>query len=50
MAKHVVITDTAGTVTKTTVSDDETAREYENLPFETDHIASVTVTESRDSS
>ncbi|WP_327169528.1 hypothetical protein [Streptomyces subrutilus] len=46
MAKKIIITDTAGETTETVVSDDATARHYENLPFETDHIASVTVTDA----
>ncbi|MFJ8934192.1 hypothetical protein ACIRL0_00520 [Streptomyces sp. NPDC102365] len=45
MAKKIAITDIGGTTTETTVSDDDTAREFENLPFETDHIAVVTVTD-----
>ncbi|MEU0670910.1 hypothetical protein ABZ508_34400 [Streptomyces lavendulocolor] len=45
MPKKVTITDTSGTVTETTVSDDDTARPYEDLPFESEHIVSVTVTE-----
>lgn len=43
-AKKVTITDTNGTTTETTVSDNHTARHYEDLPFETNHIAIVTVT------
>ncbi|MCX4801767.1 hypothetical protein OG594_08895 [Streptomyces sp. NBC_01214] len=46
MAKHITITDTNGTTTETAVADDDTARHYENLPFETDHIVSVTVTDA----
>ncbi|MDT3396150.1 hypothetical protein RKE29_05760 [Streptomyces sp. B1866] len=42
----VTITDTSGTTIQTTVSDDDTARHFENLPFETDHIVAVTVTSS----
>ncbi|MFC7344588.1 hypothetical protein [Saccharopolyspora griseoalba] len=45
MAKKVVVTDANGQVTTTTVSDDATAREFEELPFETDHITSVTITD-----
>ncbi|MGW2724816.1 hypothetical protein [Streptomyces sp. NPDC001492] len=44
MTKKITITDTHGTTTETTVSDDDAARHYENLPFETDHITIVTVT------
>ncbi|MGQ4517363.1 hypothetical protein [Streptomyces sp. DW26H14] len=45
MAKKVTVTDTSGTTTETVVSDDETARHFEDLPFETDHIVTVTVTD-----
>lgn len=44
MAKKVTITESDGTVIETTVSDDATAREYENLPFQVGHIVNVTVT------
>lgn len=47
MTKKIAITDASGTTTETTVSDDDTARHYEDLPFETDHIVTVTVTELR---
>ncbi len=50
MGKRVTITDTSGTVTVTTVADDETARDFENLPFEAPHIALVTVTDADDRS
>lgn len=45
MAKTVTITDINGTTIETTVSDDDAARHYENLPFETDHIVIVTVSD-----
>lgn len=41
--KKVVITDDEGKVTETVVSTEETARSFENLPFETKHIVSVSV-------
>lgn len=45
--KQVTITDDKGEVIETTVSDDETAREYENLAFEPGgHIVKVTVTDT----
>lgn len=43
MSKKIVITDNEGQAIETVVSDDAVARHYEDLPFETDHIASVTV-------
>ncbi|MFI7089717.1 hypothetical protein ACIBUR_39810 [Streptomyces anulatus] len=43
---RITITDTTGTVTETTTTDQDVAREYENLPFEADHIAIVTVTDN----
>lgn len=43
--KRITITDTQGQTTKTTVTDDTAAREYEDLPFKTDDIAIVTVTD-----
>lgn len=45
MGKKVVVTDANGKTTETSVNDDATAREFENLPFEADHITSVTVTD-----
>jgi hypothetical protein len=44
--KKITVTDTAGTTTVTTVSDDDTARHYEDLPFQAPHIESVTVTDA----
>lgn len=46
MAKKftVTVTDADGQRIETTVSDNDTAREYEDLPFEADHINNVTVT------
>ncbi|MEU6664280.1 hypothetical protein [Streptomyces sp. NPDC046821] len=46
MPKKVVVTDVNGKTTETVVSDDATARHYEDLPFEADHISSVTVTDA----
>ncbi|MFJ3638032.1 hypothetical protein [Streptomyces sp. NPDC090112] len=48
--KRIVITDTSGAVTETTVADESTASEFERLPFETDHIALVTVTDTQETS
>ncbi|GGV45926.1 hypothetical protein [Streptomyces spectabilis] len=48
MAKLVTITESDGRVIETTVSDDATAREYEDLPFQAPHVASVTVTNADD--
>ncbi|MFC0602303.1 hypothetical protein [Streptomyces palmae] len=45
MAKKITITEADGTVIETTVSDDSVAREYEELPFQVDHITTVTVTD-----
>ncbi|MFY0516086.1 hypothetical protein ACOMD4_37725 [Streptomyces anulatus] len=42
---RITITDTSGTVTETTTTDQDVARAYETLPFEADHIAVVTVTD-----
>lgn len=42
---EVTITQSDGTVITTTVSSDSVAREYEDLPFQVDHIATVTVTD-----
>lgn len=46
MGKKVTVTDTAGHTTETTVSDDAAAREYEKLPFETEHIDRVDVSDA----
>ncbi|MFD4392587.1 hypothetical protein [Streptomyces sp. NPDC058495] len=48
MAQHITVTQSDGTVTEITVSDPTIAREYESLPFQADHIASVTVTVTDD--
>lgn len=48
MSKKVTVTDTSGATVTASVSDDDTAREYEALPFETEHIACVTVTDDTD--
>ncbi|MEV2256992.1 hypothetical protein AB0I94_41735 [Streptomyces sp. NPDC050147] len=45
MAKKVTITESDGDVIETTVSDDATAREYEDLPFQVGHIVTVTITD-----
>ncbi|MFE4539638.1 hypothetical protein ACFRKB_32010 [Streptomyces scopuliridis] len=45
MAMKVTVVDVNGETTETTVSDNETARHFEDLPFEADHITSVTVTD-----
>ncbi|MEU9568160.1 hypothetical protein AB0D16_40385 [Streptomyces sp. NPDC048161] len=45
---RIAITDTSGTVTETTTSDPDVARQFEQLPFEADHIAVVTVTTDDD--
>ncbi|MEU6294867.1 hypothetical protein [Streptomyces erythrochromogenes] len=50
MGKRITIVDTNGTVTTTTVADDETARSFEDLPFEAPHVALVTVTDADDRS
>jgi hypothetical protein len=44
MAKKVTIYESDGDVIETTVSDDATARAYEDLPFQVGHIVNVTVT------
>ncbi|MFB7957969.1 hypothetical protein [Streptomyces sp. NPDC056045] len=43
---RITITQTDGTVTETTTTDPDVAREYESLPFEADHIVSVDVDEN----
>ncbi|MFI0914327.1 hypothetical protein [Streptomyces abikoensis] len=48
MARKITITEADGDVTVTTVSDDPTAREYENLPFQVGHIVRVDVTDTDD--
>lgn len=45
MAKRITITESDGEVIETVVSDDVTAREYEDLPFRVGHVVSVTVTD-----
>lgn len=45
MATKITITESDGSVIETTVSDNETARAYEDLPFQVGHIVNVTVTE-----
>jgi hypothetical protein len=48
MAKKVTIVDTHGqTQAETTVSDSD-ARYYEDLPFESDNVSHVTVTNTDD--
>ncbi|WP_159394463.1 hypothetical protein [Streptomyces sp. NRRL S-495] len=42
--QHITVTAADGTVTKTSTTDPDVAREFENLPFETDHVVSVQVT------
>lgn len=46
MAKKITITEADGTVIQTTVTDETTAREYEELPFQVGHIVDVTVTDA----
>lgn len=46
MAKKVTITESDGDVIETTVSDDATAREYENPPFQVGTVARVDVTDA----
>jgi hypothetical protein len=46
--QHITVITTSGEITQTTTTDPEVARQYENLPFEADHIASVTVTVTED--
>ncbi|MFG2667665.1 hypothetical protein ACGFY6_25900 [Streptomyces sp. NPDC048387] len=45
MAKLITITESDGSVIETTASDDATAREYEELPFQVGHVVSVSVTD-----
>lgn len=46
MAKKITITEADGDTIETTVSDDATAREYEDLPFQVGHIVTVNVTDA----
>lgn len=46
MSKKVVVVEATGKTTEVIVSDDNAARPYEDLPFEADHVTSVTVTEA----
>ncbi|MGW1043697.1 hypothetical protein [Streptomyces sp. NPDC002547] len=48
MAKKITIQQADGDVIETTVSDDSVAREYEELPFQVDHIVNVTVVDADD--
>ncbi|WP_432069297.1 hypothetical protein [Streptomyces sp. AA1529] len=49
MAKKITIIDTHGmTQAETTARDNEAARYYENLPFESDNVARVDVTDTDD--
>ncbi|MFB6512091.1 hypothetical protein ACWCYZ_16750 [Streptomyces virginiae] len=45
MTKKITITQSDGSSIETTVTDDATARQYEDLPFQVDHIVTVTVTD-----
>ncbi|MBE9500759.1 hypothetical protein IHE61_31140 [Streptomyces sp. GKU 257-1] len=45
MTEHIEIIGTDGSVTRTQVSDPETARAFEDLPSEAPHIAKVIVYE-----
>ncbi|MFF3540023.1 hypothetical protein ACFYXP_39695 [Streptomyces sp. NPDC002466] len=42
--QHITVTTTTGETIQTVTTDPEVAREYEALPFEAAHIASVDVT------
>ncbi|MFF6781413.1 hypothetical protein [Streptomyces sp. NPDC012510] len=46
MAKKVTIYESDGDTIETTVSDDETAREYEELPFQVGTITRVDITDA----
>lgn len=46
MTKKITITESDGDITETTVSNDETAREYEDLPFQVGRVVRVTVTDA----
>ncbi|WP_438297821.1 hypothetical protein [Streptomyces sp. HUAS TT7] len=48
MAKKITVHQADGSVVETTVSDDSVAREYEDLPFQADHIVNVTVVDADD--
>lgn len=48
MAKKITITEADGDVTEITVTDDDTARHYEDLPFQVGHIVRVDVTVTDD--
>ncbi|MGD6757274.1 hypothetical protein [Streptomyces sp. BH105] len=45
MTKKITIVQSDGDVVETTVSDEETAREYEELPFQVGHVVRVDVTD-----
>lgn len=46
MAKKVTIYESDGDVIETTVTDDDTARAYEDLPFQVGRITRVDVTDA----
>ncbi|MFD3907850.1 hypothetical protein ACFXOL_10925 [Streptomyces californicus] len=46
--KKITVHQADGEVIETTVSDDSVAREYEELPFQVDHIVNVTVADADD--
>ncbi|WP_159058924.1 hypothetical protein [Streptomyces caeruleatus] len=48
MAKKITVIDNNGTTTEITVTDDDTARHYEDLPFTAPHITVVTVTDDNE--
>lgn len=48
MAKKVRITESDGDTYEITVSTEDTAREYEELPFQVGRIVDVTVTNAND--
>jgi hypothetical protein len=45
VTKRITIFESDGDVVETTVSDDATAREYEELPFQVGHVVRVDVTD-----
>jgi hypothetical protein len=47
MSKQVTIYQSDSDPIKTTVSDDDTAREYEHLPFEVGHVTRVDVEDDK---